>query len=40
MNAIEMNTMDMLENMVEAGIYETIKEAIDEYALRSKRGLK
>jgi len=29
--------MDMLENMVAAGIYETIKEAIDEYALSCER---
>ena len=39
-NTMEMNTMEMLENMVAAGIYETIEEAIDEYAISSKRRLK
>ena len=39
-NTMEMNTMEMLENMVAAGIYETIEEAIDEYALSCKRRLK
>ena len=39
-NTMEMNTMEMLENMVAAGIYETIEEAIDECALRRERRLK
>jgi len=37
MNTIEMTTMDMLENMVAAGVYETIEEAIDEYVLSCER---
>ena len=36
-NTMEMNTMEMLENMVAVGIYETIEEALDEYALSCKR---
>jgi len=32
-----MITIDMLENMVAEGIYETIEEAIDEYALSCDR---
>jgi len=40
MNAIETNTMDMLENMVKAGIYESIEEAIAEYRLSCERRLK
>ena len=37
MNTIEMNTMELLENMVAEGIYETIEEAIAEYAVSSER---
>lgn len=39
-NTMRVNTIEMLENMVAAGIYETIEEALDEYAISCKRRLK